>query len=77
MGRTDGLFATPTFLTGAGRTLDLWAAQEAYSYDYSSTPEEADYQAIMSDWLVVGKDMSQAIKAYKRQLSGKDEKDSI
>ena len=66
MGRSDFLFATPSFLTGAGRALDLFASLEAYSYNMSHTPEEADTRAIASDWCVVGSDLSKAIaKASK------------
>ncbi len=62
MGRTDFLFATPTFLTGAGRTIDLGAWLERYSYNFSRTPAEADAWATVNDWAVVGHDLEKAIE---------------
>jgi hypothetical protein len=65
MGRTDFLFATPSFLTGAGRSIDLGAWLEQSAYNYSRTPAEADARAIASDWAVVGKDLSRAMTKNK------------
>lgn len=65
MGRTDFLFAKPSFLTGAGRTFDLGAWLEQYSYNYSPTPAEADAWATANDWAVVGQDMQKAIAKHQ------------
>lgn len=65
MGRTDFLFAKPGFLTGAGRTLDLAAVLEQYSYNFSATPREADAWATANDWAVVGQDLRRAIEPTK------------
>lgn len=62
MGRTDFLFAKPSFLTGAGRTIDLGAWLEHYNYNISATPREADAWATANDWLVVGHDLEAAMK---------------
>jgi len=59
---SDFLFANPTFLTGAGRVIDLGASLERYSYNLSRTPGEADTRAIVQDWAAVGGDLSRAIE---------------
>jgi hypothetical protein len=69
MGRTDFLFASPSFLTGAGRVMDLGGALEYYNYNFSSSPEEADARAISSDWEVVGDDLARAVEAVKAKLN--------
>jgi hypothetical protein len=61
LGRTDFLFATPSFLTGAGRSIDIAAWLEHLSYNISSTPAEADAWATANDWAVVGQDLQRAI----------------
>jgi len=69
MGRTDFLFASPSFLTGAGRVMDLGAALEHYNYNVSPTPEEADARAIANDWQVVGQDLARAVEAVRAKLN--------
>jgi hypothetical protein len=58
--KTDFLFAQPSFMSGAARTLDLWGGLD--DYNSSETPFEADEKAIAADWLVVGQDISDAIR---------------
>lgn len=65
MGRTDFLFAKPSFLTGAGRTIDLAAMLEQFSYNIGATPQEADAWATANDWAVVGQDLQRAIEKVK------------
>lgn len=69
MGRTDFLFAKPSFLTGAGRTIDLAALLEQYSYNISATPQEADAWATANDWAVVGQDLKRAIDEAKPKVA--------
>jgi len=69
MGRTDFLFASPSFLTGAGRVMDLGAVLEQDSYNFSTTPEEADALAIASDWQVVGQNLARAVEVVKGKLN--------
>ncbi len=64
------LFATPSLLSGAARTLDLWGTFD--SYNESLTPGQADSLAIYSDWLAVGKDILSAMNEYSS--SGEPEK---
>ena len=61
--QTDFLFARPSFGSGVARALDLCGTFDAYNVSASET--EADALAIASDWLVVGKDMGDAIEQAK------------
>ena len=58
--QSDFLFAQPSFVSGAGRILDLWGQFD--DYNRSDTPAEADEKAIAADWLVVGQDILAAIE---------------
>ena len=53
------LFATPTFIGGIASLFDL--GDTLNNYNFSDTPEEADYKAIHADWLSVGDDIRGAI----------------
>lgn len=68
VGRTDFLFASPSFWTGAARTLDLWATLERYSYNISRTPADADAWAVENDWRVVGQDLKATLDALRAEL---------
>jgi len=66
------LFARPTFWSGMARILDLGGTLN--EYNYSSTPDKADFCAIHFDWKVVGSDISKAMAIYEDQIAdhGKD-----
>ena len=63
--RSDFLFAQPSLLSGFARTLDIGASFDGYNS--SATPEEADARATFSDWSMVGRDLSQAMAAFKAE----------
>lgn len=65
-GRSDFLFASPTFISGAARVLDLYGFYG--TYNASSTEYEADYKALLSDWAVVGQDILFAMKQFEGSL---------
>jgi hypothetical protein len=65
--KTDFLFAQPSFVSGAARTLDLWGVLD--DYNLSETTFEADEKAIAADWLVVGQDISDAIKQNEAEFT--------
>ncbi len=67
MGETSFLFATPSFLEGLARTLDLGATLD--EYNSSITPEQADYLALKNDWQVIGNDFANAIEQEKSNLN--------
>jgi hypothetical protein len=57
------LFATPTLVSGAARALDLYGVYDVYNA--SSTENEADYKALLSDWSIVGQDIFSAMKQFE------------
>ena len=58
--RTDFLTPTSTFAIGMGTVLNL--AGNYFVYNTSDTPDEADSNAIASDWQMVGRDIKQALQ---------------
>ena len=64
--RSDFLFATPTFVSGAARVLDLYGVLDAYNV--SETGQEADYKALHSDWSIAGQALFSAMKQFERSL---------
>lgn len=62
--KSDFLFAQPSFASGAGRILDLWGRFD--DYNFSETPEEADSNALASDWIIVGQDLCDAMKQIRK-----------
>ena len=62
--RSGRLFATPSFLSGFARALDLGSTFTEYNTD--ATPEEADYWSTWSDWHSVGDDLTYVFYLYKQ-----------
>jgi hypothetical protein len=62
--------STPSFIKGVGRVFDF--SQSLDSYNTSSTPEQADFDAIKSDWQAVGGDIKDSIEQYAKQRSGSE-----
>ena len=56
------LFATPTFLEGVARTLDL--GDPFTDYNTSRNADEADFFALRSDWRAIGEDFDAVISDY-------------
>lgn len=55
----------PGFLLGAASVLDMGATIDIYNTD--STPEEADYKALASDWNETGKDLNRGLIEFKEK----------
>ncbi len=64
--KSDFLVAQPSFLSGMGRLFDWYGLYDAYNT--SRTGGEADYKALLSDWLIVGQDIENAMGEFKRSL---------
>ena len=62
---TFRLFASPSFLGGMARVLDIGGTLEIYNE--SRTPAEADTLALRNDWGMVGDDILYAIERYEQQ----------
>jgi len=67
------LFANPSFLAGMASVLDLGG--NLVEYNYSESGEQADYIALLSDWVEIGADMRLAVAAFEGKLitSGQEE----
>jgi hypothetical protein len=63
------LYATPSFLSGMARTLDIGCTFD--SYNTSGSAEEADRIAIASDWYAVGSDLRHVTNRYASQVGHK------
>ena len=59
---TGLIYANPTPLEGFARVLDLGGQFD--DYNDSTSPEEADWMAVTSDWYAVGADLYRAILRY-------------
>ncbi len=59
------LFSEPSFREGVGRIWDF--GHSFNTYNVSKTEFEADSRAIYTDWIMVGRDMKQAVKSYERE----------
>jgi hypothetical protein len=66
------LYAEPNFVSGVARVLDIGAT--LHQFNYSDTPEEADIEALRSDWEAVGDDLRAAIDTVKTQPGINDQK---
>jgi hypothetical protein len=64
--RTDFLFATPSFFSGAARVLDIGGTFDAYNG--SKSTEEADSRALNNDLSVILQDFQDAVFAARERL---------
>ena len=55
----SALYATPSFIGGIAAVIDFGSTLT--NYNFSNTPEEADFKALRSDWVTVGEDISGAV----------------
>ena len=61
------LFLKPSFADGMSSVLDLNGILDS-PYARYSTAEEADFEAIGSDWKMVGEDIKNSIETYEQQI---------
>lgn len=64
--KTFILFRMPNFITGFGKAIDI--AGNPDEYNYSSTEQEADSQALAADWEMIGSDIRNAIVNFENFL---------
>ena len=62
------LFATPSFLEGFARVLDI--GNTFTDYNTSSDPGEADFLALRSDWRAIGDDFYTVLAEYEADEQG-------
>ncbi len=65
MGGTFFLFAVPNFVGGVARAIDL--GNTLTVYNNSLTEEEADENAIRSDWKAVGDDLFDSFLNFEEE----------
>ena len=66
IGRAARLFAKPSFVEGVCRILDLGATLNVYNRN--ATPEEADSEALESDWFSVGDELVSAMQTTDQEV---------
>ncbi len=64
---TFRLTPRPSFWEGMGRVLDIGGGLSLYNV--SATSAEADYQAIASDWTMIGQDFKIAVRDYEQKAN--------
>lgn len=64
------LFARPSFIGGMARVLDLGTNLQVYNK--SKTADEADYIALLNDWIAVGDDIKMSINKYEQKNKTKN-----
>jgi hypothetical protein len=69
---TGFLFATPSFLMGAGTVMNL--AGSYYKFNDSENDAEADFKAIENDFAIIGSDISHSIELFEKQYNTTIEK---
>jgi len=67
--RSGFLYATPSFVSGAARALDLYGTFD--KYNSSITGHEADFKALWADWSIVGHEIFGAMQELEDTLSFK------
>lgn len=71
--RTDFLYTTPTFLTGAATVFSVSGFSP--TFNRYATEAEADFRAIHSDWSLVGQDIAKSTSTLKsKYLESKNTK---
>lgn len=61
------LFAIPSFTEGMSRVLDMGGTLEVYNE--ASSEAEADLFALKADWMMVGRDLCNAVNAIRDKLN--------
>lgn len=71
-GRSTFLFATPNWLDGAARTLDMGSTLT--NYNFAPTPEAGNAISSYLDWAAVGDDLRQVILRRVEELDADSSK---
>jgi len=64
---TDFLFATSSYLTGAGTVINMGG--NYYRYNRSATPAQADARAIRQDFAMIGQDVRDVVETLEKEKS--------
>ncbi len=66
--KTDFLFASGSFLIGAGSIFNLAGSY----FEYNTVGGDADSLAIGSDWAMVGQDIRDAIQGFAKETAARE-----
>ena len=60
------MFNKDNIIAGIGSVVDLFGIQSSNRYDDSADEHDAssDYNALKSDWITIGNDISQAVELF-------------
>jgi len=58
------LYATPSFLEGIARSIDI--GDTLTEYNGSESGAAADLRALRSDWIAIGNDLRQAMSQFEQ-----------
>ena len=64
--KSDFLTARTSFCSGAARLLDFYGLYD--SYNVCRDERQADSMAILSDWMIVGQDLDDAITVVGQEV---------
>ena len=70
MNREFRLFSRPSFFEGMARVVDVCGSLNIYNS--SSSENEADFNAILSDWEMVGNDIYKALERFEKEYKSQD-----
>lgn len=64
---TTFLFKKPSFISGVASILDIYGKSNS-RFNTSKTTEEADTKALISDWMMIGADIQEAMDGFEKEL---------
>ena len=68
MGYSDFLFARPSFTEGMARIFDF--GNTLFEYNRSPTPQAADYNALLADYMQIGLDFHNVLDLFGAENPG-------
>jgi hypothetical protein len=63
---TNFLCPKPSFILGLATVLNVRGS--FFEFNYSDSEEEADFNALKSDWAMVGQDICNSMESAKKEL---------
>jgi len=63
---TNLLCPKPSFILGLATVLNIKGS--FFDFNYSDSEEEADFNALKSDWAMVGQDLFNSMESVKKEM---------
>lgn len=67
--KTNQLFPRTSFLSGMGSVLNISGSY--FEFNYSNSDADADYEAISSDWAMIGQDIQTVLDSELPKVKAK------